>query len=913
VRRLFLLYIICVLISNALPAQNARMELESLVQECSVLISNEEDTLAFQKLELGLKKAIKKFGQQDTTTAKFQHKLGAASYNLYEFESALENYSSALKTRNALLDRNHPSIAELHYLIGVYYYDSDLSYNPDSTIHHLNKAIEIQQKKPTIALGRSYRTLAQLHLENSDEYNALNYFRSAKDLLPNKTAKADLYILIADAFTELNEPDSILHYLSKSRILYESTDLGGYDKLRLSDCYTNLAYFYIDESDYANARRYLNEAREIMEETDDFEGLANVLINLGVVEKREKNLESANLALNEALEIYDKEFPETKLSVKGIIHHNLGDNNMLLGKRDAAISAYQKASENFLENYRAGDIYSTPDIKNEVFITNKNNLLLNFQQLIKAYALQNDQASNQSTRNTYLAIDQVIDKMRQEQVNEDSKLLWRQKTRPIYEDMLSQAYASQDAEFAYQVFEKSKSVILLDALKDETALRIANVPAELTEKLQTTDADISELELNIDDYEDRNEVINALHNLYTDKQRIISKLEKTYPQYYNYKYNSDFINIEKLRSNLLDDNTGLIQYFVGKNHLYSIYITTTDTQLAKIEIPSTFTSQVVQLIRLLSDKDKLEYKDSYAQYENYRASLHALLLGKFNALKTSLIIIPDGIINNIPFEILGASREEQMINKHNISYAYSCNVLEQNNVVKANGKKAVFFAPLEYAHSGLTALKGGTEEANALSQLLDFEKFIGNAASVENFKDNSSDYNILHLSTHAQANDSLDNRSWIAFADSLLYLDQIYSLPINAELIVLSACQTSLGDLVAGEGVMSLARAFTYAGASSSLTSLWEVNEKATQEIIQSFYQEIIAGKTRSEALQNAKTAYQKVHPDASPHYWSGFILLGNPDTINMSSSHSFALYLGFAFVLLMGIGAYFFLKKGKT
>lgn len=892
-------------------AQEARTQFEDIISKCNQLISEEQDSLALHTLKLGLIAAEEKFGKTDTTTSKFYHKIGVANYNLGYWDEAIANYKIAYKIRSEILSPDHPNIAELHYLMGVYYYDLE----SDSTRYHLNRAIAIQQKNPSSALGRSYMFLADYYLSISDSFNALNYYNLAKNLLQETLPQAEVHMRIADAYSELNEPDSILYYLKKTQSLYESIDLGSYHTLRLSDCYVNLAYYYISVNNYKTARTFLNKAKSIYsQEADNYVGMTNVLINLGIIEKRENNLEKANEALYAALEIYEEEFPNIKHADKGIIHHNLGDNKILLGQIKPAISEYQKASENFIENYEAKGLYSVPDIAKGIFITEKNNVLVNFQQLIAA--LKQDQETNtkESIKQSYLAIDQVIDKMRQDQVNEDSKLFWRSKTRPIYEQMLKMAYANKDPELAYQVIEKSKSIILLDALKDETALRIANVPDALIQELNTIELELSDLEINIHDYEDRNEVLNAIHNNNTKKQDIISKLERTYPQYYNYKYNSSFVTLEELRKNIINEQTAIVQYFVGAEYMYKLYITTEDIELYRSPINTNLNTNIVQLIQLLSDKNKLEYNNNYKQFNQIRSTLYDELLGDFKHFKESLIIVPDGVINNIPFEILGENEGNQLIDKCNISYAHSCNVLQQNNNEKTHARNQIaFFAPLEYAHSNLSALEGGIEEAKQIKDIIDLKSFIGQDASVRNFKTESSNYNILHLSTHAQANDSLENQSWIAFSDSLLYLDQIYSLPINADLIVLSACQTSLGNLAAGEGVMSLARAFTYAGASSSLTSLWEVNEKASQELIQYFYQEINQGKSRSQALRSAKSKYQEINPNASPHFWSGFILLGNPNEIaigNISSAH---WTLGLVFLLLGTILIFLYKKHTRV
>ena len=107
-----------------------------------------------------------------------------------------------------------------------------------------------------------------------------------------------------------------------------------------------------------------------------------------------------------------------------------------------------------------------------------------------------------------------------------------------------------------------------------------------------------------------------------------------------------------------------------------------------------------------------------------------------------------------------------------------------------------------------------------------------------------NNYKIIHLSTHANANDSIS--PWIAFKNEKLYLNELYTTKNQAELVVLNACNSSIGQLNNGEGVFSLARGFFYSGANSVISSLWNVNDKSNAEITLSFYQHLKKGKSKS-------------------------------------------------------------------
>jgi CHAT domain-containing protein len=207
-------------------------------------------------------------------------------------------------------------------------------------------------------------------------------------------------------------------------------------------------------------------------------------------------------------------------------------------------------------------------------------------------------------------------------------------------------------------------------------------------------------------------------------------------------------------------------------------------------------------------------------------------------------------------------------------------------------------------------LPGVQQEVNKISKTVNTKVFNGSEASEANFRTIIKDFNILHLAMHAFINDSVPSFSWLAFdqdtstnleSDGRLNIIDIYNLNINASLTVLSACNTGGGQLKKGEGIMSLARGFFYAGCPSVIMSLWEVEDQSGSQIMSSFYKYLKKGKTKDEALRLAKLEYldRSNSRRAHPHYWLGYISLGNNSALYKSYDFYFFIFL---IVLVVGI-----------
>ncbi|PHS67477.1 MAG: hypothetical protein COB12_03365 [Flavobacterium sp.] len=269
-------------------------------------------------------------------------------------------------------------------------------------------------------------------------------------------------------------------------------------------------------------------------------------------------------------------------------------------------------------------------------------------------------------------------------------------------------------------------------------------------------------------------------------------------------------------------------------------------------------------------------------------------------------IIPDKLLFFLPFDIL-IENNKYLIETKNIKYANSLPLLNFNpSSTKENKKNELTFFTPSYTGDDLTPLQGAEEETKKINKIINGTTFLGDQATKENFIKNTKNEGILHLAMHAFINNDHPELSNFVFSDSQkdykLYISELYGLKFNANLAVLSACKTGVGGFKSGEGLVSLSRAFTFAGVPSTVSSLWSAPDKSTQEIMVSFYKNLKKGQSKSNALRNAKLTYLEntKNPNLkTPFYWAGFIMYGNDDTITFNTQTNY-IWIGISILLLV-------------
>ncbi len=362
--------------------------------------------------------------------------------------------------------------------------------------------------------------------------------------------------------------------------------------------------------------------------------------------------------------------------------------------------------------------------------------------------------------------------------------------------------------------------------------------------------------------------------------------------------------LSALQYKLADDEL-VLKYLLLENHLAIFSITSKELTwqlipwtLKEQELVSDITSSIVNR-KFTAEKSKL---------------LSNVLIPSISKNIKKIIINPDGELYKIPFEVL-TYNTSSLLNNFTVSYTSNLGFIHADNVLEKEEKKTFVYAPnygeevIPMATRGNnTALVGALKESEIISKLFPSEIYSGNNVSKEVFIETAPKASVLHLAMHAEVNQKESGLSRLIFGKDNnthedLYLEELYALNLNADLAVLSACNTGLGKENAGRSMESFERAFTFSGVSATVASLWEVPDIATSEIMEVFYQNLKKGKTKSEALANAKLNYISKNKDtklAEPFYWAGFVLYGEHKALVTDTTNWLFWILGG--LLLVGI-----------
>jgi CHAT domain-containing protein len=203
----------------------------------------------------------------------------------------------------------------------------------------------------------------------------------------------------------------------------------------------------------------------------------------------------------------------------------------------------------------------------------------------------------------------------------------------------------------------------------------------------------------------------------------------------------------------------------------------------------------------------------------------------------------------------------------------------------------VYESPWSVTFSGvkLRRLEYSGEEVNKIASLFkqgNSEIYLRGEATEENVKKdgNLARFNYLHFASHGYIDENKPDLSSLVLTksensaeDGLLQSTEIFNLKLKTDLVVLSACQTGLGKLVRGEGIIGLTRAFMYAGTPSVLVSLWSVSDNSTATLMEEFYRNLIrSGLYKTDALRKAQLTLMSDEKSAHPFYWAPFVLVGD-------------------------------------
>lgn len=402
-------------------------------------------------------------------------------------------------------------------------------------------------------------------------------------------------------------------------------------------------------------------------------------------------------------------------------------------------------------------------------------------------------------------------------------------------------------------------------------------------------------------------------SLLRDTLNTISIQLKTLQKDINKKYNTNkeqSISLVNIISKLKNDNATLIEYFYGSNAIFQFIISEQAIELNRIPLNNHTKRQIIEYINYFENASTIN--NNIVEYTTNAFSLYKTLL--FNKVKdkTNLVIIPDGFIHFVPFDALLTSKSNSLkyenmpfvVKLHKLAYNSSASLYLKT---EDNSYKKRVLGVFPVFKNSNKALDYSIQEATSVEKYINANLLMNAKATKKDFVETANNYNILHLSTHAKSGDFITPAS-IDFIDSSLTINELYAIDLKSNLVVLSACETGVGQLKYGEGAMSLARGFQYAGAKNILFSLWKISDLSTSQIIDSFYKNY--SKNNSAYLSNNQSKLDYLQNEditnikKSPYYWSAFTFYGNltkPKKDNYE--YLFIIVVSMLLVLLLFLG----------
>jgi CHAT domain-containing protein len=506
--------------------------------------------------------------------------------------------------------------------------------------------------------------------------------------------------------------------------------------------------------------------------------------------------------------------------------------------------------------------------------------------------------------------------------------------------------------------------LLLEALRESEALGISGIPDSLVMKERELKLKMTDIQQAINEAEKNKENITELSIEYNDTEtkykEFLRRLESAFPQYYNMKYSNKNAQIKEVQRGLLhDDKSILLEYFWGEKQIFIFAMTSENLDIYSVPRDEALDNIILNYRKNLISYDEL-LNDPQANFRQITET-GLFMFNKFvkNAYPKNLsvfkrmVVIPDGVLSLLPFEAFLTEAPEQggpinfsnlayVVKKWTTSYGYSSNLLLYSNKLEGNPNgRSIAFAP-SFENEAIKISSGDTKtmletsvelpgaqsEVKKISKYIKMEPYFNENASEKHFKEtvtkDNPHFSVVHLAMHGHGNNSQPNNSFLAFYkpkqeilpsdnDGKLHAYEINSLKFNADLVVLSACETGYGRLTRGEGVISMARSFLLSGAASIVMTLWKVNDHSTSELMPLFYKGLSNDNDKDEALKQAKNDYLKKATKISAHpaYWAGFVFLGNTQSLYSLPSHSF-WRMGIAALVLVILGGYLVYSRYK-
>ena len=894
----------------------------------------------------------------------FDYEMALVNYNLAEnflkkedYQSRyllLINYSIAYRSLNryreafdaldeaSRLNKQYGPFDLSNYLfcLGQYY---DAIHEPDSAEKYLMQALNeyvVSYESESKHLLIMYSYLATFY-QTRQEYNRSIYFGKIGLQTAEKIGHLDLYsfrlnYIIGISYNALKNWDQAIYYYNKalSHISLNNRSYQPFIESALAYCYSKIDEGFSDSLFRTGYQGYGQL---------DTSAYAYHLICYG------KHLANKKTKPKEAGECYQKAFGLLRIK-HGRYHNDLHNIYHILGiasykthHYDSSLYYYQRALYSRFPEVDTVDYSSNPFNLQQADLWLLNLIGSKLETL--AMVIRQDISSDSATiinhhilvnSNYYIHCLNMLlrDKtFLADQVNILSEnirqhmLTGMNACYMLYTDTDDPYFIEKGLEFS-----ETGKYLLLKTMLDEKAQK-HRLPEKIVQADATLHNQINRLHMQIsriqNHAEDGNEkLVDSLNNqLFSFILQKDSLRNIILTQYSDLKqFETNHLSIREL-SNQLNPNQTLIEYFFQDSVLHAFYITKSGVAWKRLGGEEKLLSSIQNVVKFCNLKDYIDVSKS--QYVVDASYLSKTLIGpadSINPLSRQYLIIPDGELTFLPFEILlnGEVNENTtfvdmpyLFREHTIAYYHSLRFVFNNPSSYADPvSDFLAIAPTfigdtsQPLRGDFYAIEEAVLEAGNLNDLLDGVLLTGKEATKENIFRHAPGKGILHFASHTLLNPDNAFDSYILLSSDQetnepqrLYTSEICCMDLDAEMAVLSSCNTGNGQSLDGEGVISLAWAFHYAGCESVVMSLFQLDDVCAHRIMTSFYIYLKEGKSKDMALKLAKLDFlsEIVPSKTHPRFWAGIIISGEQHALNLGNSKkNYQFYLALVPIVVL-------------
>jgi CHAT domain-containing protein len=845
-------------------------------------------------------------------------KTGILYHYFDSIQSAKANYALAIQ-----LQKKRAQIPDsfcfrpLIYLGGIFHtenkYDSAQSCYKEAEEISSHYAITLSESE------RLINTMGALYFESGNYNQAKNYFEKAISAISNRGEAAKM--LLTNYKVNLAATLIKLEDYEKAGKIYQNLLPNNINNKISNDILHNTGFIAYKSGKLEEAISFYRKV--------NYNNKSNIRLNNDMGQafwdmgKEDSALHYLQLSLSQ-----NEKWNHLQKNVQhGLTFKYFGDFSYQKKSYNESVNYYQNAIVQFYSNFNSTDIYNNPDNFSGVFsyIYLFNVLTAKANAFEKLYQQDKQLKSLDAALSTYRSAFILADYVEKTYDSDEARLFLNKIKYNVHDHPINislQLYEltkdNKYLEEAYRFDQQNKASILALNVKESEIKSEGGLDDRLFKKESSIKSAITRLSLKAQQLTDSiqlKQISISIRDYEIQLGKVKEKMGEL-PGYKEEKFAQSIPSILNVQQ-LLNRNTALLSYHLAKTELVILCIKADKLSYYKQDIDSTFFISVDSLKQALGNFST----GRNIVIDTISSRLYELIIKPVREkIENSerLLVIPDDELNNLPFEVLRDEDGKYLSEKFIIQYQYSTALLRNDKKKTSLNKKLLGMAPFsDAASASFSKLAYSKNEVNSLHGKI----FIDSAATKSTFMALANNYGILHLATHTIVNDTMPEKSLIAFYpnvnlpsnESNLYVQEIYNLNLDGtQLVVLSACETGTGKLARGEGLMSLARAFVYAGCPNIVASLWKADDKSTAWIIQRFYYHLNEGKDAAIALQKAKLDYVQ-SPDIekrfkTPNYWAHLVLTGVPEP----TTHSYFLWWIMGFVILFSIVAIMYIKLRK-